>query len=89
MKTKVVKHDILLICSAFDHIQELTRESLGKLLILQAAGMAAAAKPDNHFDIVRGNITAADITKFVVFSIKGADCAVCHESLISFSQRII
>jgi len=53
MKTEIVKHIILLVASAFYHVQDLTWESVRQFLILETFPVTATAIPDDLVHIVR------------------------------------
>jgi hypothetical protein len=82
VQTKVIDHDILLVCSTFNHGANFTGKSFGQLLILETFLIAAAAVSDDQVDIVRRYISAPHIAVVITFSIKRTNYLVCHGSLI-------
>jgi hypothetical protein len=56
----------------------LFRDPVGKFPVLQAFPVATAAKTDDLFYVVWGNVAASDIAVIIIFAVKRADRVFKH-----------
>ena len=54
-------------------LNKLPGEAFGQFPVFGALGMTAAAKPDDHIDIIRRDIFVSHIAVIVVYAIKWTD----------------
>jgi hypothetical protein len=60
--------------------QHLRRKTVREFPIFEALPVAAGAKGDDLFNVVRGDVAAADIAIVIVFTVKRADRIFEHET---------
>ena len=88
MKTKVINHSILLMCSTINHSKNFTGITFGQLLVFETFPVATAAVPDDKIDIVRRDIPATDVAVIITFSVKWANTMMRHDSLLCKDRRV-
>ena len=82
MKAKIIDHDILLVCSAVYHGENISGKEFGQFFILETFPVTATAVSDDQVDVVRRDVAATDVAVVIALTVKRANYVVRHGSLI-------